>query len=130
MIRRPPRSTLFPYTTLFRSSALLSVELRHLGGALARTAGDAGALGSFDYADYAMFAVGMAMTPDMAAAVRASLDGVMAALSRWDAGREYLNFTEKKQDPRRIFDAETHERLVAVKRAYDPDRVIRANHEI
>src|SRR2546430_13510675 len=24
MIRRPPRSTLFPYTTLFRSSALLS----------------------------------------------------------------------------------------------------------
>src|SRR5574343_1667338 len=25
MIRRPPRSTLFPYTTLFRSSALLEV---------------------------------------------------------------------------------------------------------
>ena len=25
MIRRPPRSTLFPYTTLFRSSALLSL---------------------------------------------------------------------------------------------------------
>src|SRR2546422_5839786 len=29
MIRRPPRSTLFPYTTLFRSSA----ELRFLGEA-------------------------------------------------------------------------------------------------
>src|SRR2546429_2566532 len=28
MIRRPPRSTLFPYTTLFRSLALLSVS-RH-----------------------------------------------------------------------------------------------------
>src|SRR2546422_2318875 len=26
MIRRPPRSTLFPYTTLFRSAALLVVE--------------------------------------------------------------------------------------------------------
>src|SRR3989449_8451232 len=26
MIRRPPRSTLFPYTTLFRSSQLLSPE--------------------------------------------------------------------------------------------------------
>src|SRR2546422_6163848 len=26
MIRRPPRSTLFPYTTLFRSQALLSGE--------------------------------------------------------------------------------------------------------
>src|SRR3712207_6964674 len=29
MIRRPPRSTLFPYTTLFRS---LPVVLRHLAG--------------------------------------------------------------------------------------------------
>src|SRR3712207_8925841 len=31
MIRRPPRSTLFPYTTLFRSDAseVLEVELRH-----------------------------------------------------------------------------------------------------
>src|SRR2546427_6532697 len=29
MIRRPPRSTLFPYTTLFRS-VLAAVELRHL----------------------------------------------------------------------------------------------------
>src|SRR3712207_8472163 len=26
MIRRPPRSTLFPYTTLFRSAALLPAE--------------------------------------------------------------------------------------------------------
>src|SRR5690242_21156288 len=27
MIRRPPRSTLFPYTTLFRSQALTSVKI-------------------------------------------------------------------------------------------------------
>src|SRR5688572_32566378 len=32
MIRRPPRSTLFPYTTLFRS------HLRHLGSKFARRA--------------------------------------------------------------------------------------------
>src|SRR2546426_2851037 len=31
MIRRPPRSTLFPYTTLFRSH-LLRARLRSLGG--------------------------------------------------------------------------------------------------
>src|SRR3712207_8954082 len=30
MIRRPPRSTLFPYTTLFRSHALRSGEVRGL----------------------------------------------------------------------------------------------------
>src|SRR3712207_7373279 len=29
MIRRPPRSTLFPYTTLFRSARLRSVENGH-----------------------------------------------------------------------------------------------------
>src|SRR3712207_8602440 len=33
MIRRPPRSTLFPYTTLFRSQTVLADRLRdHHGG--------------------------------------------------------------------------------------------------
>src|SRR5260370_35675469 len=32
MIRRPPRSTLFPYTTLFRSVSLSSHALARLGG--------------------------------------------------------------------------------------------------
>src|SRR3712207_9441465 len=31
MIRRPPRSTLFPYTTLFRSPVESSMEVRELG---------------------------------------------------------------------------------------------------
>src|SRR2546429_3633301 len=31
MIRRPPRSTLFPYTTLFRSKGQLVEELKRLG---------------------------------------------------------------------------------------------------
>src|SRR4051794_41347443 len=29
MIRRPPRSTLFPYTTLFRSNERISIPSRH-----------------------------------------------------------------------------------------------------
>src|SRR3712207_7314313 len=33
MIRRPPRSTLFPYTTLFRSQLSPAVLARHLRGA-------------------------------------------------------------------------------------------------
>src|SRR6266487_2020345 len=32
MIRRPPRSTLFPYTTLFRSLAVLDVDIFGAGG--------------------------------------------------------------------------------------------------
>src|SRR3990172_7096595 len=35
MIRRPPRSTLFPYTTLFRSSYLASVPGRSAGSPMA-----------------------------------------------------------------------------------------------
>src|SRR2546426_1393964 len=31
MIRRPPRSTLFPYTTLFRSIALARIEQHEIG---------------------------------------------------------------------------------------------------
>src|SRR5207248_9560446 len=33
MIRRPPRSTLFPYTTLFRSHRLLPYLRQHVNGA-------------------------------------------------------------------------------------------------
>src|SRR2546427_6528619 len=41
MIRRPPRSTLFPYTTLFRSRAPDTGRRRDAGGGVAR-AGAAG----------------------------------------------------------------------------------------
>src|SRR2546422_2616849 len=43
MIRRPPRSTLFPYTTLFRSVEEDGgrVDLRHLGQRLAAVQGGA-----------------------------------------------------------------------------------------
>src|SRR2546430_11519999 len=33
MIRRPPRSTLFPYTTLFRSHRVVEAGMRNVGGA-------------------------------------------------------------------------------------------------
>src|SRR2546427_6459532 len=41
MIRRPPRSTLFPYTTLFRSQPPPCGDRRLLHGAAARVRGDA-----------------------------------------------------------------------------------------
>src|SRR5437016_10272506 len=37
MIRRPPRSTLFPYTTLFRSRVLTRTLVLHLPGAAGET---------------------------------------------------------------------------------------------
>src|SRR3712207_7604241 len=48
MIRRPPRSTLFPYTTLFRSLLADAVELcRDLGDVLAYAEDPVGAEGGF-----------------------------------------------------------------------------------
>src|SRR3990170_4516040 len=40
MIRRPPRSTLFPYTTLFRSDSSRDLLEFHRGGDRGRAAGD------------------------------------------------------------------------------------------
>src|SRR2546426_8614421 len=49
MIRRPPRSTLFPYTTLFRSAHVVAEAMAHevtvvgtSGGATPEVIGDAG----------------------------------------------------------------------------------------
>src|SRR3712207_8679971 len=42
MIRRPPRSTLFPYTTLFRSAAVLAIAAA-VGGFLAGNSGSGSA---------------------------------------------------------------------------------------
>src|SRR5688572_32710409 len=39
MIRRPPRSTLFPYTTLFRSEVQRGVEVRDGAGEVAERGG-------------------------------------------------------------------------------------------
>src|SRR5581483_7170692 len=80
-------------------SPLLSVELRHRGGELARPRAENGALASLDAA-FALFAVGIAPTPEAKAAVEQHVDAVRAALARWEAGRGYMNFVERAEgDP-------------------------------
>jgi hypothetical protein len=109
-------------------SPLLSVEVRQLGGALADPAHDA-ALPSIE-ADFALFAVGMAMDPDAKAGVQAHIGQLQRALARWDAGRSFMNFTERRADPSELFSKSTYSRLRRVKTQYDPTDVIRANHAI
>jgi hypothetical protein len=109
-------------------SPLLSVEVRQLGGALANASPSGGALSSFD-AGFALYAVGMAMDAEMKAAVQSHAAGVQDVLEAWSAG-SFMNFTERRADPRELFDATTYERLRRVKAEYDPDDVIRGNHSI
>jgi len=110
-------------------SPLLSVEVRHLGGALARLQPGHGALATIE-AGFAMFAVGMSMTPEMGAAMHAHVEVVQAALARWDAGRDYLNFTERRERGERLFGGATYRRLQTVKGRVDPDDVFRSNHPV
>jgi hypothetical protein len=108
---------------------LLSLELRHLGGALTPGRTAAGAVDGIAGA-FALFAVGIA--PDAAAmrAVRGAVVAVQHALAPWAAHRCYTNFTETRKPGAALFGAEAHRRLQAVKAAYDPADLIRANHPV
>jgi FAD/FMN-containing dehydrogenase len=111
-------------------SALLSVELRHLGGAVARPAPEHGALASID-APYAMFAVGAAPTPELRAVVEQQVTTVKQALTPYSAGYGYLNFVERPTDGRTLYGNEyTYHRLQAIKATYDPSDMIQSNHPI
>jgi hypothetical protein len=110
-------------------SPLLSVELRQLGGAIGVPPAEHGALAKIGGA-FAFFAVGMAMTPEMGAAVEAHVEAVIAAMDPWDAGRRYLNFTERPADAGAFFPEGTLRRLQAVKRAHDPGDVFCSNHPV
>ncbi len=110
-------------------SPLLLAELRHLGGALARPAENAGALDKLD-ADYVMFAVGLPMTPEMGEAIEKSLDGLEETMQPWAAEGGYFNFAERPGAVESILPEDTCKRLAEVKRKWDPDELIRANHMV
>jgi hypothetical protein len=108
-------------------SPLLLAELDQLGGALGRPAEDAGALSHLD-SDYVMFGAGLPMNPEMGAAIAEHLDALEEAISPWAGEGAYFNFAERPSDIEAIFGTAVCERLAAVKRKWDPDGIIRANH--
>ena len=110
-------------------SPLLSAEIRHLGGALTRADERHGALATFD-APFLTFQLGMVLDEETYAANRRHLAVLREALTPYDTGRQYLNFTEEETDPATFYRADAYHRLRAVKAAVDPDGVFRANHPI
>jgi hypothetical protein len=109
-------------------SPLLSVEVRHLGGALARPRPEHAALASVD-AGYALYGVGIAATPELAAASEASVRRVVEATSPWAAAGTVPNFSESRLDPEAIW-GDAVARLRRVKETYDPGDLFRANHPV
>jgi hypothetical protein len=108
---------------------LLSVEVRQLGGKLAEPSAANGAVGSID-AGFVMFAVGIAPTPEAAAAVDEAVDRAKAGLAPWQSQRTYFNFAERSVPADRLYPAETYRRLRRIRAAYDPTELFVANHPI
>ena len=109
-------------------SPLVSVELRHLGGAVGRADDGHGAAAKLD-GDFAMYAVGMAPHREAVAAVLDHIEIVKDALTEWNAGYRFLNFSERPAG-HDAFAPGAYRRLRAVKTLVDPDDMIRSNHPI
>jgi hypothetical protein len=110
-------------------SSLLLAEVRHVGGALSRPAEGGGALDKLD-GEFVMLAIGMLMDPAMRDPINSQLDGIADALKPWTAEGGYFNYAERASDVDAILPEETCRRLAQVKRSWDPDNLIRANHSI
>jgi hypothetical protein len=110
-------------------SPLLLSELRQLGGALARPAENGGALSKLD-GDFVMLGIGMLMDPAMKDPIEGQLDKLADAMKPWAAEGGYFNYAERPCDVDAILPAETCQRLAHVKRSWDPDDLIRANHSV
>ncbi|HEY6731451.1 MAG TPA: FAD-dependent oxidoreductase [Solirubrobacterales bacterium] len=108
---------------------LLLTELRHMGGAMGRPDASGGALSHLD-AEWAMLGIGMPMTPELGQAINAQLDRLKDELSPWGADGGYFNFAERACDADAILPPEVCARLAEVKRKWDPDGRITANHVV
>jgi hypothetical protein len=110
-------------------SPLLLAELRQIGGALARPDENGGALDKLD-GEFVMLGIGMVMDPAMRDPVTTQLDKLTDAMSPWAAEGGYYNYAERPCDVDAILPAGTCTRLAHVKRSWDPDDRILANHSV
>lgn len=110
-------------------SPLLMVEVRQLGGALARPAGNGGALDRLE-GKFVMLGIGMLMDPALREPITSALDQVTQTVDPWATEGGYFNYAERPCEVDAILPAETCRRLAQVKRTWDPDDLILANHSV
>jgi FAD/FMN-containing dehydrogenase len=110
-------------------SPLLLAEVCHVGGAFGREADGAGALSKLD-AEFVMLGIGVPMAAEVGEALSGALDRLHGAMEPWAADGGYFNYAERASDVDAILPDDVCRRLADVKRAWDPDGVIVANHAV
>jgi hypothetical protein len=70
------------------------------------------------------------MDPALREPIDGALDRLGEVMSPWAAERRYFNYAERPGDVDALLPAETCERLAQVKRTWDPDDRIMANHAL
>lgn len=132
VLRELPDEAIEVFTSLTgpdSGTPLLLTEIRQMGGALGRPDPDGGALSHLD-AEFAMLGIGMPMTPELGQAIEGHLDRIHEAMAPWAADGGYFNFAERPCDADEILPPDTCARLADVKRKWDPDNRIVANHAV
>lgn len=111
-------------------SAQVIVELRMLGGALAREPRHRSAFCHRDAA-FALTTIG-ALVPPVAEAVPAHADAVLAALAQWSTGGQFPNFAPSVDPGRaaRVYTEDTRHWLAALADRYDPAKVLRTGQVV
>jgi hypothetical protein len=108
---------------------LAMVELRLLGGALGRPAAVPNAVAGRDAA-FSCWTVGP-MFPPLADVVPAIAGSIVERMAPWSTGGALLNFVGGgSQEVSRLWNSEDRERLQAVKRRVDPERLFRHGHVV
>jgi FAD/FMN-containing dehydrogenase len=110
-------------------SPISVMEVRQWGGAVARPGADAGPCGHRDV-PFSVVAGAMVMDPAQYPAAVEALDAVVAKLRPHTTGKTFLNFLGEAGRTSDAYTSEDYARLVAVKRAYDPDNLLRVNANI
>jgi FAD/FMN-containing dehydrogenase len=108
---------------------LLLAELRHLGGALRRPAENGGALDKLD-GEFVMIGIGMLMDPALREPINGALDALADAMGPWSTEQGFFNYAERACEVDALLPADTCKRLAQVKRSWDPEDLILANHAV
>jgi FAD/FMN-containing dehydrogenase len=114
---------------LLEPSPLAGIEIRHWGGAMGRTSEGSGPIGHRQV-PFSVVAAAPFASPEGRDTVDSYMDGFEKRLQPYATGGTFLNFLTDPTRTRSAYTPEDYQRLLEVKRAWDPDNFFNLNHNI